>query len=83
METLKEKLFNKIQPKRDEVKDLVKKYGDTKVGEIKLRQLYSGMRGMLSMITETSKEVLSIFQIVIQKHYLLPLRKVWTLKKVM
>jgi len=55
METLKEKLFNKIQPKRDEVKDLVKKYGDTKVGEIKLRQLYSGMRGMLSMITETSK----------------------------
>jgi len=55
METLKEKLFNKIQPKRDEVKDLVKKHGDTKVGEIKLRQLYSGMRGMLSMITETSK----------------------------
>ena len=55
METLKEKLFNKIQPKRDEVKDLVKQHGDTKVGEIKLRQLYSGMRGMLSMITETSK----------------------------
>ena len=55
METLKEKLFNKIQPKRDEVKDLVKKHGDTTVGEIKLRQLYSGMRGMLSMITETSK----------------------------
>jgi citrate synthase len=55
MEKLKEKLFNKIQPKRDEVKDLVKQHGDTKVGEIQLRQLYSGMRGMLSMITETSK----------------------------
>ena len=55
METLKEKLFKKIQPKRDEIKELVKNYGDTKVGEIHLRQLYSGMRGMLSMITETSK----------------------------
>ena len=55
MEKLKEKLLNKIQPKRDEIKELVRSYGDIKVGEIKLRQLYSGMRGMISMITETSK----------------------------
>jgi len=55
METLKEKLNKKIQPKREEVRNLVKDHGDTKVGEIHLRQLYSGMRGMLSMITETSK----------------------------
>ena len=55
MEKLKEKLNKKIQPKREEVRNLVKDHGDTKVGEIHLRQLYSGMRGMLSMITETSK----------------------------
>ena len=25
------------------------------IGDIKLRQIYSGMRGMISMVTETSK----------------------------
>ena len=54
MERLKEKLNKKIQPKRDEIRNLVKNNGDTVVGEIRLRQLYSGMRGMPSMITETS-----------------------------
>ena len=52
---LKEKFEAKIPDSRSRVQTLVKEYGDKIVGEISLRQIYSGMRGMLSMVTETSK----------------------------
>ena len=55
MKTLKEKFENKIEPARSQVKQLINDFGDRVVGDISLRQIYSGMRGMLSMITETSK----------------------------
>ena len=52
---LKEKFQQKIQPARDERKELVVNHGDKVIGQITLRQIYSGMRGMISMVTETSK----------------------------
>ena len=52
---LKNKFESKIQPARDEIKDLILNHGDKVIGEIKLSQIYSGMRGMISMVTETSK----------------------------
>ncbi|MAQ47249.1 MAG: citrate (Si)-synthase, eukaryotic [Flavobacteriales bacterium] len=55
MKSLKEKFKDQINDSRDRVKNLVTEYGDKIVGEISLRQIYSGMRGMLSMVTETSK----------------------------
>ena len=55
MKSLKEKFEDQINDSRARVKNLVAEYGDRIVGEISLRQIYSGMRGMLSMVTETSK----------------------------
>ena len=55
MKNLKLKFEEKIDQSRQRVKTLVSEYGDKIVGEISLRQIYSGMRGMLSMVTETSK----------------------------
>jgi citrate synthase len=55
MKKLKQKFEEKIDISRMRVKQLVAEYGDKIVGEISLRQIYSGMRGMLSMVTETSK----------------------------
>jgi len=55
MKNLKEKFEEQIDSSRNRVKTLVAEYGDKIVGEISLRQIYSGMRGMLSMVTETSK----------------------------
>jgi citrate synthase len=55
MKNLKDKYQDKINPARVEVKNLVSDFGDKVVGETNLRQIYSGMRGMLSMVTETSK----------------------------
>ncbi len=55
MKKLKQKFEEQINQSRIQVKELVSNYGDKIVGEISLRQIYSGMRGMLSMVTETSK----------------------------
>src|SRR6187551_213589 len=37
-----------------EVKDIVKNHGDRIIGEVKLSQIYQGMRGMTGLVTETS-----------------------------
>ena len=55
MKNLKDKYQDKINPARVEVRNLISDFGDKVVGETNLRQIYSGMRGMLSMVTETSK----------------------------
>ena len=55
MDKLKEKFAEKIGPAAAEMKDFIQQHGDEKVGEVTVRQMYSGMRGLLCMITETSK----------------------------
>ena len=53
--TLKQKFQEKIQPARDERKKLIIDHGEKVIGDITIRQIYSGMRGMISMVTDTSK----------------------------
>jgi len=55
MQRLKELFGNKIESTQKEVKDFIAAHGDTVIGEIKISQLYGGMRGMQALITETSK----------------------------
>jgi len=51
---LKEKLAQKIPELRDEIKALVKEHGDKVISEATVRQAYGGMRGIKSMVWETS-----------------------------
>lgn len=37
-----------------EIKELLKEYGNRKIGEVTLSQIYQGMRGMTGLVTETS-----------------------------
>jgi len=55
MENLKEHFASKIGPAAQEIKDFLATHGDQVVGEVKISQLYGGMRGILALITETSK----------------------------
>lgn len=55
MDKLKEKFKAKAVPMAAEVKALIKEHGDKKLGEYTVAQVYQGMKGMLGMITETSK----------------------------
>ncbi len=55
MDRLKEKFRDKATALSAEIKDIVKNHGDLKLGEITVAQVYQGMRGMLGMVTETSK----------------------------
>jgi len=55
MDTLKDKFQEKAVPLAAEVKALIKEHGDKKLGEYTLADVYQGMKGMIGMITETSK----------------------------
>lgn len=55
MDRLKEKFREKSTVLAAEIKDIIKNHGDLKLGEITVAQVYQGMRGMLGMVTETSK----------------------------
>ena len=55
MENLKEHFASKIGPAAQEIKDFLASHGDQVVGEVNIGQLYGGMRGILALITETSK----------------------------
>jgi citrate synthase len=55
MDSLKEKFKEKAIPMAAEVKDIIKNHGDLKLGEITIAQAYQGMKGMIGMVTETSK----------------------------
>ncbi len=55
MDRIKEHFTTKLEPAVREVKDFIKEHGDEVIGDIKVSQLYSGMRGMLAIISETSK----------------------------
>ena len=37
-----------------EIKDILKQHGSKKIGDVTLSQIYSGMRGMTGLVTETS-----------------------------
>ena len=54
MDILKEKFKAKAATLGKEVKALVKEHGSKKVDEVSLRQVFGGMRGVKSMIWETS-----------------------------
>jgi citrate synthase len=55
MSKIKEKFASKIEDSIREVREFLSAHGDEKMGEITVRQLYSGMRGMPALIYETSK----------------------------
>ena len=54
MDSLKQKFFEKSSALAKEIKGLLKEHGDTVVGEVKLSQVYGGMRGLISMPWEPS-----------------------------
>jgi citrate synthase len=51
---IKEKFKIKADSLNAEVKDILKDHGSKKIGEVTLSQIYSGMRGMTGLVTETS-----------------------------
>lgn len=55
MENLKEHFSSKIGPAAAEIKDFLAAHGDKVVSEVKISQLYGGIRGVKALITETSK----------------------------
>jgi citrate synthase len=54
MATLKERFKAKADEQSAEIKNILKNYGNKKVGEVMLSQIYQGMRGMTGLVTETS-----------------------------
>lgn len=54
MDPLKQKFYEKSQELRSEIKSILKDHGDKKAGEVTLSQVFGGMRGVKSMIWETS-----------------------------
>jgi len=55
MSKIKAHFQTKIEDAIKEAKEFISNHGDEVVGEIKISQLYGGMRGMLALICETSK----------------------------
>lgn len=54
MDKLKEKFYQKSLVLKEEVRNLSKTHGDVHVGDIKLEQVIGGMRGLKSMLWDTS-----------------------------
>ncbi len=74
MDPLKQKFNKKASELRDEVKGMLKKHGDKKVDEVKLRQIYGGARGVKMMVWETS-QLDPIKGISFRGHYIPELRE--------
>jgi len=55
MDLLKQKFFEKSSQLKTEVRSILKAQGGTKVDEVTLGQVFGGMRGVKSMIWETSQ----------------------------
>jgi citrate synthase len=55
MDRLKEQFKGKATALSAEIKDIIKNHGEVKLGDITVAQVYQGMRGMIGMVTETSK----------------------------
>lgn len=54
MGIIKERFKQKADTVGVEVKTLLTEYGNTKLGEITVAQVFQGMRGMIGLVTETS-----------------------------
>ncbi len=54
MGQVKEHFFKVATKSSEEIKQIIKEQGETVIGEIKLSQIYQGMRGMIGLVTETS-----------------------------
>ena len=54
MPTIKEKLAEQVPALRDEVKNLVKQYGDKVVDKITVAQIFGGLRGVKALVCDTS-----------------------------
>ena len=55
MSKLKEKFYEKSSKLKAEIKSELKVHGNTIVGDVKLSQVFGGMRGVPSLVWETSK----------------------------
>lgn len=55
MDPLKKKFAEKSAALKIRIKALLKEKGETKVDEVMLRQVFGGMRGVKSMVWETSQ----------------------------
>ncbi|MCC6691650.1 MAG: citrate (Si)-synthase [Bacteroidia bacterium] len=55
MDTLKDKFAEKALPMAKEIKAMIKEHGDKKLGEYTVAQTYQGMKGIIGLVTETSK----------------------------
>ena len=51
---IKERFKIKSEAVGAEIKDILKEHGSKKIGEVTLAQIYTGMRGMTGLVTETS-----------------------------
>src|SRR6266487_6578822 len=54
MGILKDRFKEKAEIVSAEMKEILKKHGDDKIGEVTLSQVYQGMRGITGLVTETS-----------------------------
>lgn len=55
MDRLKEKFLKKATGEAESVKQFIAKHGEEKLGEYNIAQVYQGMRGIVGLVTETSK----------------------------
>ena len=55
MDLLKEKFYKKSSELRNDLKSLLKEQGSTQVDTVTLKQVFGGMRGVKSMVWETSQ----------------------------
>ncbi len=55
MDPLKDRFAKKALPMAAELKQFVKEHGQQVIGQYTVEQVYSGMKGMIGMVTETSK----------------------------
>jgi citrate synthase len=54
MATLREMLAEQVPRRQQEIKDLVKQYGDRAISEVSVTQAYGGMRGVKATVCDTS-----------------------------
>lgn len=55
MDKIKEKFAKKALPLAEEIKQFIKENGNHVLGQYTIEEVYHGMKGMIGMVTETSK----------------------------
>src|ERR1039458_368378 len=55
MDTLQEKFSEEALPAAADVKAFIQEHGQKKLGEYTIAQTYQGMKGIIGLVTETSK----------------------------